>query len=197
MPRNTEIKLHLASEARLKCIEERIREALAVEFAPSSDTRDELLEQTDTYYTPAAAGVRLKLRQECHNGVNSERLIAYARAETEDARLSHYEMAELKERQGAAMIKVLGMALGAPEVVVSKRRHVYYMGQARIHLDTVAGLAEPHFLEIEVCLAEQQTHEWGQEYLRAVLASIGVTDEERDKGAFTCSYREVLLAARK
>ena len=97
------------------------------------------LVQRDTYF--ACPEGRLKLRE--FPGKTAQ-LIHYTRPETSASRLSRFSILPVAHpRQFAAfMAQVL-----AVRVVVSKKRHLYYVESARIHLDKVRGLGA--FMEIE------------------------------------------------
>ena len=76
-------------------------------------------------------------------------LIAYARADATDSRLSDYLLYPVA---GAATLQeALSRTLGV-RVVVEKRRVLYRYGRTRIHLDAVAGLGA--FVELETVLAD-------------------------------------------
>ena len=98
-----------------------------------------LLVQRDTYFT--CPDGRLKLRE--FPGKTAQ-LIHYTRPETSARRLSRFNILPVEHpRQFAGfMARVLPV-----RVVVSKKRQLYYVESARIHLDKVRGLGS--FLEIE------------------------------------------------
>lgn len=98
-----------------------------------------LLVQRDTYF--ACPDGRLKLRE--FPGTPAQ-LIHYSRPETSASRLSRFNILPVpRPRQFAAfMARVLPV-----RVVVFKKRQLYYVESARIHLDKVSGLGS--FMEIE------------------------------------------------
>jgi adenylate cyclase class 2 len=129
--RNLEIKLHDPDPPRT------LEAALAV----GDDAG--VLEQRDTYFH-AVTG-RLKLREIA--GATAE-LIAYARADLEGPKVSHYSIVPVYDP--AALVEALGAALGV-RAVVEKRRRLVMWRNVRIHLDDVAGLGR--FVELEAVAA--------------------------------------------
>ena len=76
-------------------------------------------------------------------------LVAYARADTTDSRLSDYLLSPVSD--APTLREALSRTLGV-RVVVEKRRVLYRYGRTRIHLDAVAGLGA--FVELETVLAD-------------------------------------------
>lgn len=99
-----------------------------------------VLEQRDSYFV--AHRGRLKLRDEGDRGGD---LIAYGRPDEFEPTESTYVLAPVSPVE--PMTEALEYALGAPVVVVSKRRHLFLWKGVRIHLDEVEGLGT--FIEFE------------------------------------------------
>jgi homotetrameric cytidine deaminase len=117
--------------------------AATLERALALGASDEgVLTQRDTYF--ARAGGRLKLREQAGGAEAGARLIAYVRADGEEARTSAYRLAEIGD--AAALREALDAALGTL-VVVDKRRHLLLYENVRIHIDDVEGLGA--FVELE------------------------------------------------
>ncbi len=76
-------------------------------------------------------------------------LVAYARADTTDSRLSDYLLYPVAD--APTLREALSRTLGV-RVVVEKRRVLYRYGRTRIHLDAVADLGA--FVELETVLAD-------------------------------------------
>jgi homotetrameric cytidine deaminase len=93
--------------------------------------------QRDTYFRVAEG--RLKLREE---EPGEAHLIAYARPDDADVRVSSYRVVPAAEGTLAALTETLGV-----DVVVEKRRRLLLWETVRIHLDEVAGLGS--FMELE------------------------------------------------
>ena len=103
--------------------------------------------------TPRAAPIADALTGGREDGEAAETgavLIAYARADTTDSRLSDYLLYPVAD--APALREALTRTLGV-RVVVEKRRVLYRYGRTRIHLDSVAGLGA--FVELETVLADE------------------------------------------
>ena len=101
------------------------------------------LVQTDTYFRVPQG--RLKVREQHAPEANAE-LIEYFREDSPQIRLSRYERTPLPDPQET--IATLTERYGRPCAIVRKRRRLYLIGAARIHLDAVEDLGQ--FVEIEV-----------------------------------------------
>ena len=129
MPRNLELKAPLSSRTA------------GVAIARSLGARNKgRLYHTDTYFRVPAG--RLKLRE--FRGGRSE-LISYTRPNNRGARVSQYNISRVHNAR--EMKRALTDVFGAV-VVVRKRRELYTLKNARIHLDQVAGLGS--YIEFEV-----------------------------------------------
>jgi len=182
MPRNTEIKLRVRSEQRFNEYVENARK--------HCDSEPNLLTHIDTYFPCLVPGSRLKVREK---GLTTE-LISYTRNNTEDVRESKYHRVLCSNT--AELIQALTMSNGPPEVVVTKTRHLVMVGQTRIHLDNVPKLG--FFIELEVLLRDDQSHEDGVKIADSILHDIlKVTREERERDIERGSYRELMLGAAK
>ncbi len=94
--------------------------------------------QVDTYFRVRRG--RLKVRE----GRIENALIFYERANSPRARRARIEMTLLPRRNAVRAI----LARAFPILtVVGKRREIYFVGNAKIHLDTVRGLGR--FFEVE------------------------------------------------
>jgi len=185
MPRNTEIKIRFQDEVRFLAIEKK-----AIELG--LPTR---LLQEDTYYPSRGYGQRNKLRideyQDGSGKVVAE-MISYKRNDDENCRQSLYAKSPVPDVEDTK--KKMTAVYGPAEVVVVKMRKVVIYDQTRIHLDKLAGLDDrPYFLELEVMLDDNQSHEDGQRISDFVLDRLGITQEERTKQVERGSYRELLM----
>lgn len=124
---NVEIKARCADHGR-------IRDILNAEGADFRGTDH----QIDTYFN--ASSGRLKLRE----GNIENALIHYARDNQAGPKQSHVNL--YKHRPGSPLKDLLTRALGHL-TVVDKQREIYFIGNVKFHLDTVAGLGT--FVEIE------------------------------------------------
>jgi predicted adenylyl cyclase CyaB len=145
------------------------------DFAPLIDTLRRLgagppreLEQEDTFFSCPAG--RLKLRR-LPDG--SGELIHYARPDAAGPRESRYLRVATPEPD--RLRAVLAAAHGVTGVV-RKHRTVYLLGRTRVHLDDVEGLGR--FLELEVVLDDAEPADAGVEAARALLAALGIGEEQ-------------------
>jgi predicted adenylyl cyclase CyaB len=153
MGTNIEIKARLAEVERARAVAERL-----------SGGPPEVLHQEDTFY--GAPRGRLKLRR--HAGGPAE-LIYYERADTPGPKRSDYSIYTVQAPD--ELDRLLRAALGL-RGVVRKVRHLYLVGNTRIHLDEVDGLG--WFLELEVVLAAGQPTEQGRRRAEELLEQLGV-----------------------
>jgi len=153
MPTNIEIKAKVRDTHDVSQRAERL-----------SDAPVQVINQVDTFF--ATDRGRLKLRD---LGGGRGQLIYYERPDAEGPKRSDYHIYETRDPDG--LNAVLGTALGV-RGVVRKVRHLYMVGQTRVHLDDVEGLG--HFLELEVVLAPGQSESVGREIAENLLKALGV-----------------------
>ncbi len=153
MNRNIEIKAKLPNRPQV--------EALVVTMA---DEGPVVLEQEDVFFHSRAG--RLKLRT--INQAQSE-LIYYERDDSPEPKPSNYIVTPIPDP--VALRSILAQSAGE-RGIVRKRRTLYLIGPARVHLDEVEGLG--HFLELEVVLTPDQTLEQGQDVAEDLMAMIGI-----------------------
>ncbi len=163
MARNVEIKARARDT-------ERLRES--IEALPVSSR--EVILQEDTFFR--AGPGRLKLRR---FSAGRGQLIRYGRADEKGPKVSSYSI--LETNQPDTVLKSLS---GRYEIqgTVRKRREVYIVGQTRIHLDDVEGLGS--FVEFEYVLDEGQDAEGGKEFIKALMARLGIGAEDLVEGAY-------------
>ena len=163
MPTNVEIKAQVPDFTRLRSAVEAL-----------SDTPAEVLDQEDIFFNVPAG--RLKLRI---TGDSQGELIHDHRADAPGPRPSRYRIAPTSDPASlrAILTSVLGV-LG----VVRKRRRLYRVGQARVHLDEVEGLGE--FVELEVVLQPGQPEAEGVAIARVLMDRLGVAEGHLVEGAY-------------
>jgi homotetrameric cytidine deaminase len=115
-------------------------EATAARCRELGASDEGVLEQRDRYFI--ARRGRLKLRDQGSDGAE---LIAYGRPDEFEPSESTYVLAPVTD--AGSMNEALEYALGAPIVVVAKRRRLFLWEGVRIHLDEVEGLGS--FIEFE------------------------------------------------
>ncbi|KAJ8388618.1 hypothetical protein AAFF_G00131830 [Aldrovandia affinis] len=172
MPSNVEIK---AAVRNLKFLTER-----AKELSKSAGT---LIRQQDTFFN--AQNGRLKLRN-LMDGTGQ--LIFYDRPDVDGPKLSNYSISLTNDPEGLA--RVLSDSLGVTGAV-KKERHLYLVGQTRVHVDSVEGLG--HFMELEVVMKEGQSVEEGVAIAHQLMGELGVKKEDLIVGA----YMDLLQADKK
>ena len=142
--------------------------------------------QVDTYFCVEEG--RLKLRE----GNIERSLIHYNRPDEEAPSSSHVSLMRLDSRDDCrALREVLGAALGVL-VTVEKEREIYYLGNIKIHLDTVEGLGT--FVEIEAAgEAEVADEAELQNQCEQTMQLLKVAD----KDLVATSYSDMLIPQKK
>jgi predicted adenylyl cyclase CyaB len=156
MPANIEIKAKVNDPQRVQ------------RLVASIGLEQWLNRQTDTFFTTARG--RLKLRQ---IAPDDGELIYYERSDAPGPTESRYCIC--KTADPAGLCTVMSAALGVAGVV-RKLRHLYLVGQTRIHLDDVEGLG--HFIELEVVLRQRQSRREGIEVAQALMARLGISEHD-------------------
>ena len=153
MPTNVEIKARAPEFEALRARAEQL-----------SDMPVQTLTQTDTFFFTSKG--RLKLRE---LGAGFAQLIYYERDDQEGPKRSDYYVSETHDAE--QLKSVLARALGV-RGTVQKVRHVYIIGQTRVHLDDVQDLGR--FVELEVVLQPGQGEDQGQAIAYDLIAALGV-----------------------
>jgi predicted adenylyl cyclase CyaB len=169
MPQNIEIKARIASVADL---EPRV--------AALADSGPIPISQDDTFFQCPHG--RLKLRVfECGSG----ELIFYQRANEAGPKTSTYSIVKLNDP--LAVGNLLTQAYGQLGRVL-KQRTLYLVGRTRVHLDRVEQLDD--FLELEVVLRADESHEQGIAEAQSLLDQLGILPSQLVEGA----YLDLLLS---
>jgi adenylate cyclase class IV len=169
MARNVEWKARARDPDRQRQLAERLAGA-----------PPKLLEHVDTFFH--VANGYLKLRQCSHD--RSE-LICYVRPLQAGPKLSNYSIVPT-ERPGE-LRNVLAQALGIYGEV-RKRRHVYLVGQSRIHFDEVEHLGS--YLEVEVVLRPEQSVDEGERLAEALRRQLEVSEDDLVEVAYIALLKE-------
>jgi predicted adenylyl cyclase CyaB len=157
MAANIEIKAHLTD------LEATRRLTLAM-----ADTPVEQIVQEDIFFNVPDG--RLKLRRFADR---SAELIFYKRDDVAGVKQSEYQIHPVSDPQ--SLINLFDVAFGQ-RGVVRKTRHLYLVGQTRIHLDQVDGLGD--FLELEVVLKEGQLRAEGEAIARDLMERLEVASAD-------------------
>ena len=163
MPTNIEIKARVRDR---KDLEARISQLAPL---PAKD-----IEQEDTFFRRTNG--RLKLR--IIDGARGE-LIHYFRNDEQGPKSSRYTIVPVPNP--TRLRAVLGDAYGIRAVVL-KKRHIYVIGNTRIHFDAVEGLGE--FLELEVVLREGESEAEGTAVAQRWMKVCGIADKDLVQGAY-------------
>ena len=129
-----------------------------------SDTPCQVIPQLDTFFNCPHG--RIKLRE---LGPHHGQIVYYQREDISGPKHSEYLIFETNDPLGLKL--VLSEAYGV-RGIVSKVRHLYIVGQTRIHLDDVHGLGR--FLELEVVLRPGQGDAEGQAIAEDLMRKLGV-----------------------
>ena len=163
MPANIEIKARVRDFADIKSRAEKL-----------SDAPVEVIPQDDTFFNVPQG--RLKLRV---FATELAELIYYTRPDKEGPKRSDYHIALTSDPEN--LKRVLELAYGI-RGVVRKTRHLYLVGQTRVHLDDVEGLGQ--FMELEVVMREGQGDAEGQAIAEDLMTSLGVERSDLIDGAY-------------
>ena len=134
MPTNLELKISVTSHQSLKKILLQI----------GAESRG-ILNQKDVYYSVPIGLLKLRIE----NG--NESLIFYDRNEENKNRWSDFEYIKFANGKGEKFFNKLFDV----EVIVNKKRELFYFDDTRIHLDTVKLLGK--FLELETLVINGKT----------------------------------------
>lgn len=163
MPANIEIKARARDFKNLQACAQRLADGPA-----------QVIHQVDTFFNTSQG--RLKLRELDRHPAQ---LIYYERADQNGPKRSDYRLFETDDAEN--LKAALSMAYGV-RGCVRKTRHLYLVGQTRVHLDDVEGLGQ--FVELEVVLREGQSDAEGQAVAENLMRELGVRAEDLLQGAY-------------
>lgn len=139
-----------------------------------------ILIQEDTYFI--SKNWRLKLRE--INNSQSE-LIYYERPNTNESKISDYNIINLDENQSKQLKNILSKT-NEIKVVVKKNRNLWIYKNTRIHIDQVDNLG--NFLELETVIQNIDLIEGEQEHFE-VIRLLEISNNKK----FEKSYSDLLL----
>jgi predicted adenylyl cyclase CyaB len=163
MPTNIEVKARVRDFSSLKARAESL-----------SETPVQTIPQVDTFFLTQRG--RLKLRE---LGPEAAQLIYYERPDQGGPKRSDYDIFETQDPEH--LKSVLGRALGV-RGVVKKVRHLFRIGQTRLHLDDVEGLGR--FMELEVVLMPEQSEAQGRAVAARLLSELGIEETDLLEAAY-------------
>lgn len=163
MPTNIEIKARVGD-----------REHVLAALTPMADAPPERIDQDDTFFE--CDGGRLKFRV---LGPTRGVLIFYRRADEAGPKESHYLHSETSDPDG--LRAVLAAAYGETGRV-RKRRDLFRVGRARVHVDRVEGLGD--FLEVEITVDDGVTPESAAAEAHRLVGALGISADALVEGAY-------------
>ncbi|KAI1712449.1 CYTH domain-containing protein [Ditylenchus destructor] len=186
MPRNVEVKAKV----------EDLKQLLDKSADLCEQSQAEVLKQHDTFFnspngrqgfifknvrnnqSPGMNAFRLKLREFVGTDGPSE-LIFYDRPDEEGPKISDFVKASIEDAK--SLKEALRKSMGI-KGELKKTRHLFIKGQTRIHVDQVEGLGD--FMELEVCLKDDQDLSEGQRIADALLEKLGIPKSALISGAY-------------
>ena len=154
MPANSEIKAHVKDLDSLQQKAEQL-----------SDAPCQVIPQLDTFFNCPRGRIKLRELSPKHG-----QIVYYLRENITGPKHSEYLIFETDDPLG--LKRILAESYGI-RGVVSKVRHLYLVGQTRIHLDDVHGLGQ--FVELEVVLQPGQSDAEGQSIAEDLMEKLGIT----------------------
>ncbi|MFH4982058.1 hypothetical protein AB6A40_008767 [Gnathostoma spinigerum] len=153
--------------------------SMVIELASAltSEGPSEVLKQHDVFFS--SPNGRLKLRNILKGSKKSAELIFYDRPDDDGPKLSEFVRVPVEHPQ--ILRQVLEKSMGVI-AEVRKKRMVYIYNQTRIHIDHVEGLGS--FIELEVCLHENQTVEEGQRMANEIAAQLCIDKCDLVRGSY-------------
>jgi predicted adenylyl cyclase CyaB len=161
--RNVEIKARISSV-----------EALVPRVAALADQGPVEIEQDDTFFVCERGRIKLRALS-----ATEGQLIFYRRANQAGPKESRFVISPTASPD--SLRDALTLAYGSAGRV-RKHRTLYLVGRTRVHLDRVESLG--HFLELEVVLAEGEGPDAGVKEARALMAALGLADDQLIDGAY-------------
>uniref|UniRef100_A0A914C549 Rap-GAP domain-containing protein n=1 Tax=Acrobeloides nanus TaxID=290746 RepID=A0A914C549_9BILA len=157
-------------------------DAQAVKVLRKMAIRAQLSVNHDTFFN--SPNGRLKLREFCGLGQEEAELIFYDRPDTEGPKLSSFVKASINDPKNVK--EALKMSAGI-KAELHKTRTLFVYDQTRIHLDEVQDLGD--FMELEVCLRDDQTVEEGQHIAFEIMEKLQIPKEALMSGAYVDSLK--------
>jgi predicted adenylyl cyclase CyaB len=163
MATNIEIKARVADLAGLRKKVEAI-----------SDSAGQRIPQEDIFFHSPQGRLKLRILAE-----DRGQLIYYERPDSTGPKQSDYFISRTGEPR--ALQDVLTRTYGV-RGAVRKERWLYWIGNARIHLDQVEGLGD--FLEFEVVLSDGQSIKEGQAIAASLMSRLDVFEADLIDAAY-------------
>ena len=166
MPRNIEIKAKVHDFKQLLETSSQL-----------SDTKEAVLVQHDVFYK--VTNGRLKLRSREEDGKKESELIFYSRPDGDGPKLSDFTVSPVPDFD--TMNTALTSSCGV-KGEVKKERHLFMVGQTRVHCDKVTDLGE--YMELEVMLKDGQSEKEGMDIAECLMMQLGISKSDLVSGAY-------------
>jgi predicted adenylyl cyclase CyaB len=163
MPVNIEIKARVPDYDRLYKLAELL-----------SERPCQVIPQEDTFFNCPHGRLKLRELSQQHG-----QLVYYQRADLSGPKHSDYQ---IFDTDNPALLKVILTQAFGVRGVVSKVRHLFIVGQTRIHLDKVKGLGD--FMELEVGLSPGQSDAEGELIAQTLMQKLGVAEQDLIDSAY-------------
>ncbi|XP_023317047.1 uncharacterized protein LOC106649910 [Trichogramma pretiosum] len=151
-----------------------------------SDVSVVIIPQEDIFFNiinGQEEGARLKLRQ-FKDG--SGEMIYYIRPDIQGPKLSKYTKIDFDSKTCPSVREVFSKSNGILGTV-SKVRHLYMIGQTRVHVDKVDGLG--NFVEFEVVLKPDETIAKGEKIATELMKKLGI----QENSLVSRAYMDLIL----
>ncbi|XP_015599660.1 uncharacterized protein LOC107269845 [Cephus cinctus] len=135
-----------------------------------------VIKQHDIFFIVPNGRLKLRLFEDGFG-----ELIYYERPDTDGPKVSSYKKTSLNVEAAQGIKEVLSVANGVLGNVI-KTRHLYMIGQTRVHVDRVDGLGD--FMELEVVLRDNQNVSEGEEIANDLMKKLDVKKENLISGAY-------------
>ncbi len=168
MPTNLELKIRVTSHQSLKKILEQI----------GAENKG-MLKQKDVYYSIPNGLLKLRIEN------RYESLIFYNRNENDKNRWSDFEVLQFANAKGEKFFNNLFDV----EVIVKKKRELFYYDDTRIHLDTVKYLGK--FLELEMLVINGKVD--AKKRFEKIISLLKLDESKQIRK----SYRDLLIISKK
>ncbi|KAL7079169.1 hypothetical protein ACQ4LE_001257 [Meloidogyne hapla] len=172
MPKNIEIKAKIPSKQKIENYHKLLTQSCG---------QAEIIHQHDTFFNSKKG--RLKLREFFGDERKKKEpeLIFYERNDENGPKMSDFIQIRLGDKS-EGIKDILSLAYGVKGCVIKKRTLYIYQTQTRVHIDEVENLGD--FIEIEVCLRDDQTENDGKEILINLSKYLDISNEDLIKGAY-------------
>ncbi|XP_003745260.1 uncharacterized protein LOC100906366 [Galendromus occidentalis] len=170
MPSNVEIKARVTGFAVFHALFKQV-------FAPEV-LEHKILRHCDTYFKCESG--RLKLREITMNDESTAELIFYSRTDSAGPKLSDFVKYDCTGT--SSQLKELLVRANGLRGVVNKTRHLYIVGQTRVHIDQVEGLGD--FMELEVMMKDGQPVAEGTAIAQEFMEKLKVAPDSLIEGSY-------------